>query len=46
MSRELASVGILTDLVMAGFVPKRELPPQVLEQVTKAAAIGHFLTRT
>ena len=25
---------------MAGFVPERELPPQVLEQVTKAAAIG------
>jgi 3-oxoacyl-[acyl-carrier protein] reductase len=40
MSRELASAGILTNLVMAGFVPKRELPPPVLEQVTKAAAIG------
>jgi 3-oxoacyl-[acyl-carrier protein] reductase len=40
MSRELASAGILTNLVMAGFVPKRELSPQVLEQVTKAAAIG------
>lgn len=40
MSRELAPAGILTNLVMAGFVPKQELPPQVLEQVTKAAAIG------
>jgi NAD(P)-dependent dehydrogenase (short-subunit alcohol dehydrogenase family) len=40
MSRELAPAGILTNLVMAAFVPKRELPPQVLEPVTKAAAIG------
>lgn len=40
MSRELAPAGILTNLVMAGFVPREELPPQVLEQATKAAATG------
>jgi len=40
MSRELAPAGILTNLVMAGYVPRGEVPPAVLEQVTRAAAIG------
>jgi 3-oxoacyl-[acyl-carrier protein] reductase len=38
MSRELAGVGVLTNLVMAGYVPHGEVPEDVLEQVTRAAA--------
>jgi 3-oxoacyl-[acyl-carrier protein] reductase len=40
LSRELASAGILTNLVMAGFVPSGDIPPQILEQVTRSAATG------
>ena len=40
LSRELAPAGILTNLVMAGFVAKGEVPPEVLEQVTRSAATG------
>ncbi len=39
--RELAAAGILTNLVMAGFVPgERQLPPVVLQQAAAAAATG------
>lgn len=40
MSRELAPAGILTNLVMAGYVPRGEVPPAVLDQVARSAAIG------
>ena len=40
LSRELAPAGILTNLVMAGFVPRGDIPPQMLEQVTRSAATG------
>lgn len=40
MSRELASEGIFTNLVMAGFVPHGELPPAMLERAGLAAATG------
>jgi 3-oxoacyl-[acyl-carrier protein] reductase len=40
MSRELAPAGIFTNLVMAGYVPRGDVPPAVLEQVSLAAATG------
>lgn len=40
MSRELASAGIFTNLVMAGFVPHGELPAATLQQAGLAAATG------
>jgi 3-oxoacyl-[acyl-carrier protein] reductase len=40
MSRELASVGILTNVVMAGFVSKEDVPHAVLEQASLSAATG------
>jgi 3-oxoacyl-[acyl-carrier protein] reductase len=41
MSRELAPAGILTNLVMAGFVVgERQLPEALLQQVSAAAATG------
>jgi 3-oxoacyl-[acyl-carrier protein] reductase len=41
MSRELAAAGILTNVVMAGFVPAgKRLPDQVLRAASDAAATG------
>ena len=40
MSRELAPAGILTNLVMAGYVPRPGTPEVVLEQASRSAAIG------
>lgn len=40
MSRELAPAGILTNTVMAGFVPRPGVPAAVVEQASRAAAIG------
>jgi 3-oxoacyl-[acyl-carrier protein] reductase len=45
MSRELASAGILTNLVMAGFVVgERQLPAELVERAASAAAIGRTST--
>jgi 3-oxoacyl-[acyl-carrier protein] reductase len=45
MSRELASAGILTNLVMAGFVVgERQLPDDMLRKVAAAAATGRTTT--
>lgn len=47
MSRELASAGILTNLVMAGFVVgEREIPDEMLKTVAAAAATGRTTTAT
>ncbi len=40
MSLELAPAGILTNVVMAGFVPRPNVPPEVLERASRSAAIG------
>jgi 3-oxoacyl-[acyl-carrier protein] reductase len=41
MSRELAAAGILTNVVMAGFVPAdKPLPDPVIQMARNAAAIG------
>jgi 3-oxoacyl-[acyl-carrier protein] reductase len=40
MSRELAPAGILTNLVMAGYVPRTGTPQEVLEQASRSAAIA------
>jgi 3-oxoacyl-[acyl-carrier protein] reductase len=45
MSRELAGSGVLTNVVMAGFVPgDRDLPAQVLDRAVAAAATGRVST--
>lgn len=44
MSRELASAGILTNVVMAGFVPRPGTPQELIEQTSQAAAIGRTST--
>jgi NAD(P)-dependent dehydrogenase (short-subunit alcohol dehydrogenase family) len=47
MSRELAAAGILTNLVMAGFVPgDRQLPEDLLSKARAAAATGRTTTAT
>jgi 3-oxoacyl-[acyl-carrier protein] reductase len=47
MSRELASAGILTNLVMAGFVVgDRQIPDDMLRKVASAAATGRTTTAT
>jgi 3-oxoacyl-[acyl-carrier protein] reductase len=40
MSRELADVGIFTNVVMAGLVPHDDVPPAILEQAGRPAATG------
>lgn len=41
MSRELAAAGILTNVVMAGFVPAgKPMPASVIDVASRAAAIG------
>ncbi|MEU7867137.1 SDR family oxidoreductase [Dactylosporangium sp. NPDC049140] len=45
MSRELAPDGVLTNVVMAGFVPgERQLPPEVLHSAAEAAATRRVST--
>lgn len=44
MSRELAGAGILTNVVMAGFVPDAALPEAVREQGRRSAATGRLTT--
>jgi 3-oxoacyl-[acyl-carrier protein] reductase len=47
MSRELASAGILTNLVMAGFVAgDRRIPAEILTTTAAAAATGRTTTAT
>jgi 3-oxoacyl-[acyl-carrier protein] reductase len=47
MSRELASAGILTNVVMAGFVVgDRQLPGEILSKTAAAAATGRTTTAT
>jgi 3-oxoacyl-[acyl-carrier protein] reductase len=47
MSRELASAGILTNLVMAGFVVgDRQMPEEILSKTAAAAATGRTTTAT
>jgi 3-oxoacyl-[acyl-carrier protein] reductase len=47
MSRELAGAGILTNLVMAGFVVgEREIPDEVFKTAAAAAATGRTTTAT
>lgn len=47
MSRELASAGILTNLVMAGFVVgERQIPEEMLDAAGAAAATGRTTTAT
>jgi 3-oxoacyl-[acyl-carrier protein] reductase len=40
MSRELAPAGILTNVVMAGYVPRPGTPKEMLERASRSAAIG------
>jgi 3-oxoacyl-[acyl-carrier protein] reductase len=42
MSRELAEVGIYTNVVMAGFVPAPAMPAAILEQGRRSAANGRL----
>ncbi len=42
--RELAADGVLTNVVMAGFVPHGEIPPSLLEQGRRSAATGRLTT--
>ncbi len=44
MSRELAADGVLTNVVMAGFVPHGAIPPSLLEQGRRSAATGRLTT--
>jgi 3-oxoacyl-[acyl-carrier protein] reductase len=45
MSRELAGDGVLTNVVLAGFVPgERQLPPEMLGAAAQAAASGRVCT--
>ncbi len=44
MSRELAGVGIYTNVVMAGFVPGPAMPSDIVEQGRRSAANGHLTT--
>lgn len=44
MSRELAPVGILTNVVMAGFVPAGRMPEDRVAAVVSAAATDHACT--
>jgi 3-oxoacyl-[acyl-carrier protein] reductase len=45
MSRELAGDGVLTNVVLAGFVPgERQLPPEMLSAAAQAAATGRVST--
>jgi Dehydrogenases with different specificities (related to short-chain alcohol dehydrogenases) len=47
MSRELAAAGILTNLVMSGFVVgDRKLPQEILDKASAAAATGRTTTAT
>jgi 3-oxoacyl-[acyl-carrier protein] reductase len=47
MSRELASAGILTNLVMAGFVTgERQIPEEILKTIENAAATRRTTTAT
>jgi 3-oxoacyl-[acyl-carrier protein] reductase len=47
MSRELASAGILTNLVMAGFVTgERQIPGEILKTIENAAATRRTTTAT
>jgi NAD(P)-dependent dehydrogenase (short-subunit alcohol dehydrogenase family) len=40
MSRELAPAGILTNVVMAGLVPRPDLPQAVIDRASRSSAIG------
>jgi 3-oxoacyl-[acyl-carrier protein] reductase len=41
-SRELAGAGILTNVVMARFVPGPAMPPAIVEQGRRSAATGRL----